>query len=108
MKICIFEDFSVSNLSPVNYLRHTSELICGASTLKEKIERSLKGRNEVYIHCRKYLEDYCKEKFQTENVNHIDDGCYLFLNSRVIFSKANLSNFISNNSITENNTAWIS
>ena len=104
MKICIFEDFSVSNLSPVNYLRHTSELICGVDTIKEKIEHSLKGKNEIYIHCRKYLEDYCKEKFQTSKVNDLDDGCYLFLNSRVLFNKSNLSNFISNNSAKENNS----
>jgi len=108
MKICIFEDFSVSNLSPVNYLRHTSELICGALSLNEKIERGLKGKHEIYFHCRKYLEDYCKEKFSTKKVNSFDDGCYLFLNARVIFNKANLSKFISNNAISENNSAWVS
>jgi UDP-N-acetylglucosamine diphosphorylase/glucosamine-1-phosphate N-acetyltransferase len=102
MKICIFEDFSVTSLSPVNYLRHTSGLICGALTLKEKIEHSLKGKNEIYLHCRKYLEDYCKEKYNTENVNRLGEGDYLFLNSRVIFTKPLLNN------LKENNTAWVS
>ena len=108
MKICIFEDFSVPGLSPVNYLRHTSELICGALTLLEKIDSCLKANYETYFHCRKYLEEYCKEKFRTNKVNVLDDGSYMFLNSRVIFNKSNIRNFISKNVIPENNSAWIS
>lgn len=108
MKICIFEDFSVSGLSPVNYLRHTSELISGALTLGEKTGACLKVKHETYFHCRKYLEMYCKEKFSTSKVNILEDGSYLFLNARVIYNKSNIRNFILKNEIKENNTAWVS
>ncbi len=103
MKICIFEDFSVLNLSPLNYLRHTSEIICGGLTLKEKIEHSLKGKTDIYIHCWKELEDYCKELYGNDKVNLLENNDYLFLNSRVIFDKILL-----NNLFNENNTAYLS
>jgi UDP-N-acetylglucosamine diphosphorylase/glucosamine-1-phosphate N-acetyltransferase len=88
MKVCIFEDSFALNLSPLNDLRHTSELICGARTLKEKIEACLRGKYEISIHSRNYLSAYCKEKFPKTTVNRLYNDDYLFLNPRVIFSKA--------------------
>jgi UDP-N-acetylglucosamine diphosphorylase/glucosamine-1-phosphate N-acetyltransferase len=88
MNICIFEDAGVYNLSPVNDLRHTSELICGAFTLKEKLENILSnGKNHFVIHSRKFLENRCKEKFSGLNINTLPKENTLFLNSRIIYSR---------------------
>jgi hypothetical protein len=90
MNICIFEDFLISNLAPVNYLRHTSKIICGATTLLEKITDNFPSKVKLTLHTRKYLAEYCQEKFPKANVNNLIDDEYIFLNSRVLFNKQNL------------------
>src|SRR6187200_1797253 len=87
MKICIFEDDAVSNLAPVNYLRHTSELICGVNTLLDKIKALAGKKTELTLHSRPFLENYLREKYPHYKINSFDEGDYLFLNSKVIFSK---------------------
>lgn len=88
MNVCIFEDASVSNLSPVNCLRHTSELICGALTLKEKIENIFPARKYRFIlHTRKHLEQYCREKFPGMKINSLPQENILFLNSSIIYNR---------------------
>jgi len=86
MNICIFEDFFISNLFPVNYLRHTSEIICGAVSLKDKAEKYFKPKS-VYIYTRNYLSSYLKKKYSKNKVNVFPERECLFLNSRVIFNK---------------------
>lgn len=86
MNICVFEDFFISQLAPLNYLRHTSKLICGANTLLEKITCNFSGKAKLTLHGRKYIADYCREKFPKANVNYLADGEYIFLNSRIIFN----------------------
>jgi UDP-N-acetylglucosamine diphosphorylase / glucose-1-phosphate thymidylyltransferase / UDP-N-acetylgalactosamine diphosphorylase / glucosamine-1-phosphate N-acetyltransferase / galactosamine-1-phosphate N-acetyltransferase len=87
MKVCIFEDSSVSSLAPLNHLRHTSELICGAFQLKDKLKHFLGDKYHISIHSRKYLADYYNEIYPNLEVNKLYGGDYLFLNSRVIFTK---------------------
>src|SRR5260221_11637795 len=106
MNVCIFEDFFIPSLSPVNYLRHTSEIICGALTIKEKIEKNLKGKNKFSLHSRKSIEDYCKEKFPGINVNEFDNADTLFLNSRVLFNEKNLKQILKS-AKNEKNIAWV-
>lgn len=87
MNICIFEDALVSNLAPVNCLRHTSELVCGALTLKEKIQNILPGKKfRFIIHSRRQIEQYCREKFPGMKINSLPQEDTLFLNSRIIYS----------------------
>jgi len=88
MNICIFEDAGVNNLTPVNDLRYTSELICGTFSLKEKLENILSGgKHHFTIHVRKSLENLCREKFKEFNINSLPKENVLFLNSRIIYSK---------------------
>lgn len=87
MNICIFEDFSISGLSPVNHLRHTSEIICGAASLKNKIEFYFEPKH-TSLYSRNYLQRYLKEKFPECRINSISSKEILFLNARVIFNKA--------------------
>ena len=94
MNICIFEDFLISNLSPVNYLRHTSESLCGVYTLHERLLNSLSGKIKLTIHSRKYIAGYCWEKFPKAAVNSLSENEYVFFNSRVIFNKANVKKIL--------------
>lgn len=94
MNICIFEDFFISNLAPVNYLRHTSELVCGAYTLHEKILNSLPKKTNLTLHSRKYIAAYCGEKFPKAEINSLLDGEYIFLNSRVLFDEASIKHIL--------------
>ncbi len=90
MNVCIFEDFFISRLAPVNYLRHTSEIICGAFSLKEKTERILGGKVKLSLHTRKALAPLLKEKFPGIKVNEFTNDDVLFLNARVLFNEKNL------------------
>lgn len=106
MNICIFEDFLISNLSPVNYLRHTSESLCGVYTLHERLLNSLSGKIKLTIHSRKYIADYCREKFPKAAVNSLSESEYVFFNSRVIFSKENVKKVLAHFKKNKN-TAYI-
>jgi UDP-N-acetylglucosamine diphosphorylase/glucosamine-1-phosphate N-acetyltransferase len=88
MNICIFEDAQVINLTPVNDLRHTSELICGVFSLLEKTAGFFPDKKYNFtLHVRKHLEQYCREKFPDSKINTLYGGDTLFLNSRVIYSR---------------------
>lgn len=94
MNICIFEDFFISNLAPVNYLRHTSELICGALTLQQKMLNALPQKIKLTLHGRKNIAAYCAEKFPKAAINTLTEGEYIYLNSRVLFSEKDIKNLI--------------
>ena len=85
MNICIFEDFFISGLYPLNYLRHTSEIICGAVSIKDKIEGYFKPKL-VYVYTRNYLAPYLKLKYNKCKINTFPSGECLFVNSRVVFN----------------------
>lgn len=87
MKVCIFEDDASAGLRPVNLLRHTSEIICGALSIIEKIENFISRKFEISIHCRYYLTELCREKFPKHNINKFFNEDYLFLNSRIVYTK---------------------
>ena len=88
MNICIFEDAQVINLTPVNDLRHSSELICGVFSLLEKTSEFFPPRKFSFtLHVRKHLEQYCGEKFPDCKINSLRRGDTLFLNSRIIYSR---------------------
>lgn len=94
MKICIFEDSQILSLSPVNILRHSSQMICGALNNKEKIEHALGPNHLPSIHTRKNFYSLCKEEFPGVAVNKFFSDDYLFLNSRIIYSKGFLEGLI--------------
>src|SRR4030095_2489066 len=94
MNICIFEDFFISCLAPLNHLRHTSKLVCGALTLQEKILNYIPAKVSLTLHSRKYIAEYCREKFPKAEINNLKDGEYIYLNSRVLFNEAILKEII--------------
>ena len=104
MNICIFEDLFISQLAPLNYLRHTSKLICGADTLLEKIVNFFPAKTPLTLHSRKYIAPYLAEKFPKAKINELAEGDCIFFNSRVVF-KAEELKAITKLFKKENNTA---
>jgi len=49
MRVCVFEDAGSDNLYPVNLLRPTFELRCGAVSLRERILRGYSGAQVCYF-----------------------------------------------------------
>lgn len=90
MNTCIFEDLFISQLAPLNYLRHTSKLICGADTLLEKIVNFFPAKTPLTLHSRKYLAPYLTEKFPKASINLLAEGDCIFINSRVVFKAEEL------------------
>jgi UDP-N-acetylglucosamine diphosphorylase/glucosamine-1-phosphate N-acetyltransferase len=90
MNLCIFEDFFIPRLTPLNTLRHTSGIICGAETLYEKITGNIPKKYTVSLHSRKEIAAYCRERFPGIAVNELHGGEYIFLNARVIFNEEKL------------------
>lgn len=93
LKLCIFEDSHVSGLAPVNYLRHTAEIICGAFSLLEKIKLHFPARTKFSFLSRPELKDIVKEKSadlpdgKAGKPEFTAKDSVLFVNSRTIFNK---------------------
>ena len=83
MPICIFEDEKYFNFEPLIYSRPVYDLICGMTTLKEKIIRAF-PKAKVSLKCRNYLESFVKKDNPKLKVNQFSEDDYLFINGRVI------------------------
>ena len=61
MQICIFEDEQHLNFEPLIYSRPVFDLVCGMTTLKEKIIRAF-PKEKITLKCRNYLEPFVEEE----------------------------------------------
>jgi UDP-N-acetylglucosamine diphosphorylase/glucosamine-1-phosphate N-acetyltransferase len=93
MQIVIFEDEKYINFEPLIYYRPVYELVCGASTLREKIERVYPNL-KITLHCRKYLEELVKSQNPSNEVNNFSENEVLFINGRII-APENMAEIIS-------------
>jgi len=93
MQIVIFEDEKYINFEPLIYYRPVYDLVCGASTLREKIERAYPS-SKVVLHCRKYLVELLKSQNPSIQVNNLSDSEVLFINGRIV-APENLAEIIS-------------
>jgi UDP-N-acetylglucosamine diphosphorylase/glucosamine-1-phosphate N-acetyltransferase len=83
MQICIFEDEQYLNFEPLIYSRPVFDLVCGITTLKEKIIRAF-PKEKVVLKCRNYLEPFVKADNNKCKVNLFDNDDYLLINGRII------------------------
>ncbi|MFI5144673.1 MAG: putative sugar nucleotidyl transferase, partial [Ignavibacteria bacterium] len=67
-------------------LRHTSDILCGIFSLRDKTENILQQQN-IGVHCRKSLSSFYKEANPGSTVNTYATDDYLFLSSRLIYTK---------------------
>lgn len=94
MRICLFEDELTLNLLPLNYLRHSSEIICGAFTLLNKFKTVSPESIRIDIHSANYRKKLVSENIKNTAVNDFKNDDYLFLNSRLIYSEKFLNELI--------------
>jgi|SRR5690554_3570946 len=83
MQLCIFEDSKTTNFYPLTYSRPVYDLLCGCTTLKEKIFRAFPSLKHS-VHCRKYLQNVYEESNSGLLVNSFEDNECLFINGRII------------------------
>ena len=93
MHICIFEDEQYLNFEPLIYSRPVFDLICGLTTLKEKIIRAF-PKEKIVLKCRNYLEPFVKDENPKCWVNQFGNDDNLFINGRII-APSNLKNILS-------------
>lgn len=94
MKVIIFEDNKFKNLFPLNMLRASFDIKCGAVSIKERIINILSGRYDVSLICRNSIAAMMSE-INELRINEISKDDILFLNGRVIFSQESLEKIIS-------------
>jgi UDP-N-acetylglucosamine diphosphorylase / glucose-1-phosphate thymidylyltransferase / UDP-N-acetylgalactosamine diphosphorylase / glucosamine-1-phosphate N-acetyltransferase / galactosamine-1-phosphate N-acetyltransferase len=92
MPICIFEDEQYLNFEPLIYSRPVYDLVCGMTTLKEKIIRAF-PKEKVSLKCRNYLESFVKSENPKLKVNQFSKDDYLFINGRIL-APSNLKNLL--------------
>ncbi|MCE7856689.1 MAG: hypothetical protein DYG97_09135, partial [Ignavibacteria bacterium CHB3] len=92
MPICIFEDEQYLDFEPLIYSRPVYDLICGMTSLKEKIIRAF-PKEKIVLKCRHYLEPFIKTENPKCKVNQFDNDDYLFINGRIV-APSNLKNIL--------------
>ncbi len=92
MQICIFEDINYLNFEPMVFTRPVYDLLCGSTSIKEKIIRNY-GSVKVSLHCRPYLSEIVQKNNPEFLVNKIEDTECLFINGRII-APENLSQLL--------------
>lgn len=96
INICIFEDDQYSSLFPLTMIKPCYDLLCGMTSLYDKIERYF-GYGNITLHCRDSLKPLVKNTHPEQVVNVINTGApCLFINGRVIMTRALYSLFSSN------------
>ncbi len=99
VQICIFEDINYTNFEPLVFSRPVYDLVCGITSLKEKILRSYDDV-KYSLHCRPYLADLVKKENSKVSVNKIEDEQCLFINGRLI-APQNLSELLPLHSVED-------
>ncbi|MDP1994918.1 MAG: putative sugar nucleotidyl transferase, partial [Ignavibacteria bacterium] len=75
MEICIFEDLYFDRIEPLTFSRPTYDLVCGISSLKDKIVRHY-SNVKISLHTRPYLESFLISKYPDLSINKIEeDDC---------------------------------
>jgi UDP-N-acetylglucosamine diphosphorylase/glucosamine-1-phosphate N-acetyltransferase len=92
MQLCVFEDKKASNFLPLTYSRPVYDLICGYTSLKNRIFRLFPSAKHS-LHCRAYLEAITIQNNPGILVNSVEDNECMFINGR-IFADGSLIKFV--------------
>ncbi len=92
MQLCIFEGIDYERLEPLIFYRPVYDLVCGMSTLREKILRAYPN-TKYSLHCRPYLTQFVKANNPGIDVNKIEDDSCLFINGNIL-ANCNISKLI--------------
>jgi glucose-1-phosphate thymidylyltransferase len=92
MKIILFEDNQVNNLSPIILMRPAFSILCGGTTLIDLVKKEFKDSKIDYLG-REYLARMAKEKYK---LNSEPDSKILFLNAALVPSFEAVKSLIKN------------
>ncbi|MCX6139126.1 MAG: putative sugar nucleotidyl transferase [Ignavibacteriales bacterium] len=82
-QICIFEDDCAMQFLPLVYFRPVYNLICGMSSLGEKIAAAYPGAS-ISLHMRPSLEPLFKTRYSNFRINELIADSVLFINGRAL------------------------
>lgn len=94
MKILVYEDSGYKDLYPLNLLRASYDIRCGANTILGRIESIINNKYEISLHCRKVLAPYLKEVHKNK-INNISKDDHMLVSGRVIFDDYSLKYLLS-------------
>jgi len=83
MQLCVFEDKKATNFLPITYSRPVYDLICGYTSLKDKILRIFPSF-KYSLHCRAYLKNVVSQYNPGIQVNSFEGDEILFINGRAL------------------------
>ncbi|MFO8007216.1 MAG: putative sugar nucleotidyl transferase [Candidatus Brocadiia bacterium] len=91
MKVVLFEDESASDFLPLVFLRPVFELLCGALTLRQKVQE-LFADSELHLEVRPELAEVAADAFGTGALNHPErlapDDDMLIVNAAAVLTGA--------------------
>ncbi len=100
MIITIFEDKDSKSLSPINQVRASFELRCGAFTNLERIQNNLSINDEIQFHVRNEIKDIIKERYPHITVNPDSFSPGVWLNGQAIWTKDHIQQITSGRTFT--------
>ena len=96
----VFEDQNSKSLFPLNQVRASFELRCGAFTNLERIQNSLDLNDEVHLLVRDEIKDIIQERYPNIKVNPDSFSPGIWLNGQAIWTKDNIQQIDSGRTFT--------
>ena len=100
MIITIFEDQDGHSLFPLNQIRASFELRCGAFTNMERIQNNININDEVQLLVRNEIKDIIQERYPHITVNPVSLSPGILLNGQAIWKKENIEQIDSGRTFT--------
>ena len=100
MIITIFEDQGNKSLYPINQLRASFELRCGAFTNLERIQQSLNSHDEIQFLVRDEIKNIVQERYPHISVNPELFSPGVWLNGQALWIEDTIQKAISSNTLT--------
>ena len=102
MIVTIFEDKDSKSLYPLNQLRASFELRCGAFTNLERVLNCLDINDEIQLLVRSEIKEIIKERYPNTVVNPDSLSPGIWLNGQAIWTKENIQKIDSGRTFTHN------
>ncbi len=100
MIVTIFEDQDSNSLFPLNQLRASFELRCGAFTNLERIQNSLNTNDEIQLLVRNEIKEIIKERFPHMTVNPDSFSPGIWLNGQALWKQDYIQQITSGRTFT--------
>ena len=100
MIVTVFEDRDSKSLSPINKIRASFELRCGAFTNLERIQNSLNINDEIQLLVRNEIKDIIQERYPNFTVNPDSLSPGIWLNGQALWTKEYIKQITSGRTFT--------